>query len=237
MPDKNHEIQSVAQVHQQLRNAIITGEFEAGQVTSQVALAEELGVGRTPLREALRHLQTEGLVADEPNRRVRVSELTWEDAEELCIVRILLETAAVRLTVPQLDSSDIAEMRGYLAQMDHYGGDRDWGGLREPHKAFHAKFTYGAGPRISGIISQAFDHAERYRLAHVPSSPEEWAERQAEHRELVAAAIEHDAELTAQTLSQHYIRSLDGVLEAMDAGREPKKLRTITELAPVDAGN
>jgi DNA-binding GntR family transcriptional regulator len=67
--------QHVAVVHDRLRAAILLGELPAGQTTSQVTLARDLDVGRTPLREALRMLQREGLVVSEPNRRVRIAEL------------------------------------------------------------------------------------------------------------------------------------------------------------------
>jgi DNA-binding GntR family transcriptional regulator len=82
---------NVAVVHDQLRQAILRGDVPPGPATSQLVLARELGVGRTPLREALRMLQSEGLVISEPNRRVRIAELSIADAEELYVMRILLE--------------------------------------------------------------------------------------------------------------------------------------------------
>jgi DNA-binding GntR family transcriptional regulator len=119
-----------AAVYERLREAILLGELEPGAITTQMTLAEHFAVGRTPLREALRVLQSEGLVVNEPNRRVQVTSLTVSDAEQLHTARILLEPAAVRQTVPGFTSRDDAEMMGYLAQMDHYGQGRDWVGLR-----------------------------------------------------------------------------------------------------------
>lgn len=214
----------MASVHERLREAIITGEIEPGNVTSQVALAEKLGVGRTPLREALRHLQSEGFVGAESNKRVRVSELTWDDAEELYIALILLETTAVHLTVPRLSSADIAEMRGFIAQMDHYSDDADWAGLRSPHRAFHARLVSHAGPRVCGIIDAQFDHTERYRFAQLPSTAEQWAARQSEHRDLAAAANERDADLVAERLARHYLATATRILDRMDPARTPIKL-------------
>ena len=127
--------QSFVAVHARLRAAILSGEIAEGAVTSQATLAERFGVGRTPLREALRMLQREGLVISQPNHRVRIAELSSEDAEELYIMRIALEAVAIRVTVPVLTSADLAELDGLMAQMDHYMKLRDHVGHREPHRA------------------------------------------------------------------------------------------------------
>ena len=92
--------QNVANIHARLREAILSGDMAGREVTTQVALGESLGAGRTPIREALRLLQREGLVIAEPNRRVRVAELSADDAESLYVSRIALEVAALRITVP-----------------------------------------------------------------------------------------------------------------------------------------
>ena len=74
---------NVVQVHEQLRAAILAGDVRPGAKTSQAELARDLDVGRTPLREAIRMLQSEGLIFTEPNRRVVIASLSIEDAEEL----------------------------------------------------------------------------------------------------------------------------------------------------------
>jgi len=235
MAPDGRDVQSVTAVYERLREAIVTGEIPGGAVSSQLALSRDLEAGRTPLREALRLLQNEGLVVGEPNRRVRVAELTGPDLQELYTLRILLETAAVRLTIPNLDSSDIAEMRGYMAQMDHYGGDRDWAGLRGPHKAFHRKLVEAGGPRTVKLIEDLFDQAERYRLAHIAATTEQWAERQVEHQDLIDVAVERNVEETAKVLTRHYIRTATLVLANLEPDRQFELLEASVEsvaLAP-----
>jgi DNA-binding GntR family transcriptional regulator len=229
--------QSAAAIHGRLREAIIVGELAPGDVKSQVSLSEELGAGRAPVREALRLLQSEGLVEGQPNRRVRIADLSGPDAEELYILRITLEVGAVHFTVPKLGSHDIAELEGFMAQMDHYGRGRDWAGLRAPHRAFHGRLVAHAGPRIENLIGLLFDHAERYRLsrAAAPMEPpvESWSVRQAEHREIVDAASDGDAERTAELLAIHYARSAARVLDSIDPGFAPDRLRgTIQRVMP-----
>lgn len=223
---------NVALVHDRLRRDILSGAIPAGE-TSQLALARDLEVGRTPLREALRMLQHEGLVISEPNRRVRVAALSAEDAEQLYAMRIALEAMAVRVTVPELGSAEIAELEGLLAQMEHYMRRQDSAGLRTPHRAFHACLVAGAGERTAATISLLFDHAERYRVAFAGIDQERWNQRHAEHRGIVDAAITGDADLTIQRLLEHYLQTSARVFAGLDPDYDPRRLRvTCAALAP-----
>jgi DNA-binding GntR family transcriptional regulator len=219
--------QHVAIVHERLRDAILRGEIEAGATTSQTALAKQLDAGRTPLREALRMLQREGLVISEPNRRVRIADLSSDDAEELYIMRISLECVAIRITVPRLTSDDFAALEGFMAQMDHYMKHDDLRGMRTPHLAFHNLLVAGAGPRVSQEIAQLFDHAERYRLRWGMKSI--WSERSAEHRAIVEAAAAGDADQAALRLAEHYARTAALVFAGIDPDHDLARLRTTME--------
>jgi DNA-binding GntR family transcriptional regulator len=225
--------QNILLVHERLREAILHCELRPGEIKSQTALSQELGVGRTVTRAALRLLHMEGLVVGEPNKRVEISELTAEDAEDLYVVRITLEVAAVRLTVPTMTFDDVGELEGHLAHMDHYGRGSDWAGLVGPHRAFHTKFIAGGGPRVVKLISDHFDYAERYRLAYIAPSKAEWAQRQVEHRALIDAAAEGEAERTARLLTAHYAGTAARVSKALSPGYQLDRLRkTIEDLLP-----
>lgn len=217
---------SFAAVYEALRDAIVSGALEPGAITTQMALAERFAAGRTPLREALRVLQREGLVVTEPNRRVQITALTATDVLELYLARVPLESEAVLRTVPQLTSRDDAELQGYLAQMDHYGAGRDWAGLREPHRAFHARLYSAAGERLNRLIAELAEHAERYRLA-AAADPELWQRRQAEHREITAAAARRDAELTSRLLVEHYARTAQLICADLDPHADLSRLAAV----------
>lgn len=223
--------QNVATVERQLREAILNGEIPAGTVISQVALSERLNAGRTPIREALRLLEREGLVIGAPNRRVTIAQLSGADAEQLYIMRIALETTAIRLTVPRLASADIAELEGYMAQMEHYMRARDRVGLRVPHRAFHLRLVAAVGDRATREITSLFDHAERYRLAHGAHDDHDWTLRSAEHRALLDAAIAGDAELAARKLAEHYAHTAGLVFMGVDPGRDVSRLREALRIA------
>jgi DNA-binding GntR family transcriptional regulator len=216
--------QSFVGVHAQLRAAILAGHIPEGATRSQAALAEELGVGRTPLREAVRMLQREGLVISEPNHRVRIAELSGEDAEELYIMRISLETIAIRITVPVLTPRDLAELEGLMAQMAHYAKTEDGEGHRIPHRQFHHRLVYAAGPRVSAEIDELFDHAERYRQRFGALGGFE--ERAEEHRAILDAAAEADADRAAELLAAHYLHTVRLVFGALDPDHDLARLRT-----------
>lgn len=223
----------VAQVHQQLRDAILNGDIRPGIKTSQAELARDLNVGRTPLREAVRMLQDEGLVLAEPNRRVQIASLSVQDAEELYVVRIALEAAAARITVPTLTPGDIAELEGLMAQMSHLFSTGSLPLFRAPHRSFHQRFVGAAGPRPVALISELFDHAERYRRVYGAASPDHFARREAEHRAMLDAAAAGDPDAVADAIAVHYVRTARLVTESLDPAHRLERLRvTVASVAP-----
>jgi DNA-binding GntR family transcriptional regulator len=223
----------VAQVHEQLRNAILLGEIRPGVKTSQAELARDLGVGRTPLREAVRMLQDEGLVLAEPNRRVQIASLSVQDAEELYVMRIALEVAASRITTPQLTRGDIAELEGLMAQMSHLASADSVALFRPVHRVFHERFVAGAGTRPAVLIAELFDHAERYRAVYGAAAPDHFGRRTAEHRAMLDAAAAGDADAVAVALAVHYVKTARLVSDALDPEHPLERLRTtVAAVAP-----
>lgn len=223
--------QHVATAYERLRSAILKGEIAPGAAPSQAALADELGLSRTPLREAVRLLEREGLIVSEPNRRARVAEISIADLEELYLTRISLESVAVRITVPTLGPEDFGDLEGLMAQMDHYARMGDWSRAESPHLAFHTRLFRGAGTRVTGQLVQLAEHAARYRFAWGQADPGNWETRRAEHRAIVDAADAGDAPLAADRLVAHYARTALVVMAALDAGHEPRSLLTAIQAA------
>ncbi len=217
------EGQSVSLIHDSLRTAILRGELEPGVSVSQTRLAHDYAVGRTPLREALRMLQREGLVISAPNQRVRIAGLTADDFAEILIARLALETVAIRITVPALGSADIATLEGDMAQMEHFQRIGDEAGLRGPHRSFHRTLIAAAGKRVSASIAELTDYAERYRRRFGTSG--NWDDRRTEHRAILDAAASGDAGLAARRLAEHYVRTAPIVFNALDHDYDLTRLR------------
>jgi DNA-binding GntR family transcriptional regulator len=222
--------QNTDDVYERIRGAILDGELAAGSVMSQVALAEELGISRTPLREALRLLQGEGLIEAEPNRRVRVAPMTASDLEQLCVMRVTLEAEAMRLSAPLMTPEDLARLEGYMAEMAHYAQAKDYRRWIVPHREFHRALTGPAGARVNDLLGQLFDHSERYRRLHIGYGPSAWAT--AGHREILDACKAGDRDRSAALLAGHLARTGLEVIELLEPGYAPAQLRA----AVVDAG-
>jgi DNA-binding GntR family transcriptional regulator len=222
--------QNTEDVYERVRNAILDGGLAPGAVMSQVALAEELGISRTPLREALRMLQGEGLVEAEPNRRVRVAPMTPADLEQLYVMRVTLEAEALRLSVPRMTPEDLARLEGHMAEMAHYAAAKDYRRWVVPHSQFHRGLTAPAGQRVNDMLGQLFDHAERYRRLHIGHGPTAWAT--ASHREILDACKAEDRDRSAGLLASHLARTGFEVSELLDPSYKPDLL----ERAVADAG-
>src|SRR5438552_7263845 len=135
------QIQSVVDhVYSALRERILSGDLPRATKLRQASLADELGVSRTPLREALRRLATEGLVEFSPNRGATVSELDFGDMRHAWAARVALEPGAARLAAERHDPEAIARMRNAVALQRSARRNRDanYAANREFHLALAA---------------------------------------------------------------------------------------------------
>jgi DNA-binding GntR family transcriptional regulator len=109
----------------------------------------------------------------------------------------------------------------------------DHAGFRGPHHEFHALLVVAAGERVTNMIAQLFDHAERYRVNFGAVRPEIWGQRRAEHRAIVDACAEGDAPLAVQCLVEHYGRTAGLVFDGLGGDYDPERLRTaLAAIAP-----
>jgi DNA-binding GntR family transcriptional regulator len=216
---------SLDKVHDLVRQAILHGEIEPGAIMSQVQMAQELGVSRTPLREALRLLQREGLVEAEPNRRVRVASFSIADLEQLYTLRIVNEALGIRLTVPQMSADDVEALRDLLSEMDRFAEARDPDRWEVPHREFHRRLVQGAGARPLRLLEELSDHSERYRRAYLDSGPRAWTTGPTEHAGILDACARGDEVEAAALLGRHLSRTALTVLMQIAPEHDPRDIR------------
>ena len=149
----------------QIRQRIVSGELPPGVQLGQSQLAEELGVSRIPVRDALQQLAAEGLVTLRPNASATVAPLSITDLQELYELRDLLEPRLCGLAVPLLTSEDFAEMERELLRMEAAGNPVEW---LDANNAFHAAiYERAPRPRMVELVDRIRQHTDRYsRIAH-----------------------------------------------------------------------
>jgi len=223
-------------VHQHLRRMILAGDLQAGETLSQVQLAARCGVSRTPLREAVRLLQREGLVNSQPNRQVVVAPFSLTDLEQIYSMRVVLEASAIRASIPHMTPEDIADLQGHLARMDHFAAESDYDRWEVPHRAFHLGLVEHAGARFAATLSELSDHGERYRRYYTVNEARFGARGAKEHKAIFDAVKMRDADAGARNLVIHLSHTVYSVIEMVDSGYEPVLFNGIlTDLLGADA--
>jgi DNA-binding GntR family transcriptional regulator len=223
-------------VHDELRAAILRNELPAGMILNQVHVAKRLGVSRTPLREAFRMLQREGLIEGESNKRMRVAGLSLDDLEDLYAMRILLEGLAIRLTVPQLSKEALSALKDLLKEMEKFAQLEAYEAWEVPHRKFHAALVQAVGDRQRREIVRLSEHAERYRRAYTTAAPRAWAKGVKEHKAILDACIDRDPLSAAERLARHYSSVVLGLLGMLAPEHEPVAVRTAIRMLVSEAG-
>src|SRR6266702_4295221 len=205
--------QSIPALHAYLRECILDGTLTPGTKLSQVALADQLGVSRTPLREVLRMLQEEGLVEIEPNQRTRVAGLDPQELDEVYASRILLETLALSMTFDGFTAADQRQSRRLLTAMRRAARTGDFGVWFDSHAQFHRLFTAGAGPSLQKQLTVFADRTIRYIRIYQLSDPASWQSAgDAEHAAILEALVAHDDRAALSGLAHHLARTAERVL-------------------------
>lgn len=192
-------------VQHHLRSLVLDGTLTPGAEFSQVELARALGVSRTPLREALRMLQEEGLVDAEQNRMARITACDPLELDAVYAARVGLESTAVALTAAHCPPGTLAELEDLLEAMESHSGDL--GAFQPMHRRFHQLLVSGAPLLFRRTVQTQQDRAERYwrLLNELEAAPH--TRRDREHREIVAAVRAGDGVGASTVLAQHLART------------------------------
>jgi DNA-binding GntR family transcriptional regulator len=213
-------------VAEKLRDQIIRGEIPEGAQLRQDAIATQFQVSRIPVREALRQLDAEGLIAIVPNRGAVVPALSPEDIEELFSIRALLEPEVLKLSIPRLTEADFAEaeavLQKYVSELRREDHVSAWGRLNwEFHSILYSRAHQ---PRFMAIIRNVNNSGERYTrlqlyLTHgIPRANEE-------HHHMLELCRKRDVEGACKLLRQHIEHAGESLKQAL----EQKRTATLAE--------
>lgn len=218
-------VSGLLDAYARIREAILGGDFPPGLRVSQVKIAEHLGLSRTPVREALRMIEREGLITSARGRQVVVSQTSMGDLDELYALRIKLDTATVRVTVPLLADADLAEMRECFDRMISNEDLGHFSPFDEAHRQFHLIAIRNAGARHVDYSARLNEHAERYRRLYLVGESS-YKQSRAEHAEIMAACERRDGNHVARLLAEHYARIALTIVAQIEPGFEPWLVRS-----------
>jgi DNA-binding GntR family transcriptional regulator len=195
-----------------LRELILGGVLAPGDRINEVEISTALGISRAPLREAIRHLASEGLLTIVTHKGAFVPSYTIEDLQDIYEVRIALETHAIRLFVERHNADDLLVLRKMLD--DASTEIEASGSLVYPnHLDFHRALVQLAGNRH--LIEMATSIDQKLQLARARSGhlPERAQEAFKEHRQILTSLTRWNSERAVDLMTRHLRRSLANVLK------------------------
>jgi DNA-binding GntR family transcriptional regulator len=194
------------QAYERLRNAIAEGGLTAGERLTERQLCEELGVSRTPLREAMIRLQHDGLLTARPSGGVVVTSVDEHEADEILAIRIPLESYAAALAARNRDERELQELMEIVAvQRDHLA-TLDRPELAAWNDRFHeVLYTASKKRRLAALIEQHRKYTTDFRVYEVYSEAE-LREGVRDHERIAAAIATKDAVAVEQLMRAHLLR-------------------------------
>ena len=191
-----------------IKQRILDGHYVAGSYVREATIGQELELSRTPIREALRRLVSDGWVEVIPHHGARVVSWTQRDVEEVFELRVLLEPqvvrrAASRIDAPRLDS--LGELACHMEQLCERGDDQAIDEIAALNDRFHAELITAAdSPRLQRLLEAIVQVPVSRRSFH-HYSDEELHGSMRHHREIIRALAAGDGEWAASVMRAHIL--------------------------------
>lgn len=198
-----------------LREAILKGELKPGERMMEKQLAEKMGVSRTPIREAIRKLELEGLVVMVPRKGAQVASITEKEVKNVLEVRAALEELAVKLACQRMDKNQINELKSIMFEFDEASEEKDVNKLVAADIKFHDTiFKAAQNEKLQQIINNLREQIFRYRLAYLRNNYYHEIIRR-EHQEMIDAIENNDEDKAAKVASVHIMNQEKSVITMM----------------------
>ena len=219
-PTINRSKSLYEQVYHALRSAILTGDLSPGDRLVETQLAEWLQVSRTPLREALRQLQQDGLVTADVSGGLRVTTITAADAEELYDCRLALEALAVAGACTHASPEQLEAIATCVAQAEgataNSHGSLSPEGLLNVDYQFHHLIAESSGNRrLVSLLDSLFDAMALLRIQTLQQNPNVLDIR-LEHRQIYEAILTRDPDVAVTAITQHLRASKTRVVKEIE---------------------
>ncbi|HOQ37263.1 MAG TPA: GntR family transcriptional regulator [Acetivibrio sp.] len=198
-----------------LREAIISGELKPGERLMEVKLAEKMGVSRTPVREAIRKLELEGLVNMLPRKGAHVAELSAKDIMDVLEVRATLDGMATSLAAERITDEEIKDLAHIQSQFEAYAYKNNLQGSIKKDVEFHDLiYRASRNERLIQISSNLREQIQRFRVIYMKdySNPENLI---SEHKYIFDAISRHDVEGAKRYAQIHINNQEKSIIKAL----------------------
>lgn len=200
------------QAYHKLKRIILERRILPGGKLNEGELAQALGISRTPIREAVNRLEKEGLVDIFPQRGAFVVQFSEKDIFELFLIREYLEGLAANLAAERVDEKDLVKLNSLIQGFQEPFGDKEVKLYARNDFKFHQTIvTLSGARRLITLVSTLHDHIRIFRLTTIGLSGRMKVSL-SEHRQIIKALKEKDAEKAERVMRQHIRNVRDGVM-------------------------
>lgn len=200
-------------VFQTLRNAIITGELQPGERLMETQLGEKLGVSRTPIREAIRKLELEGLVVMVPRKGAQVAQFTEKDIQDVLEVRAALEALAAKLACKRMDDRSFLKLQLAIAEYSYAAKNRDLETMIEKDVEFHDIICSATqNDKLIQLFNNLKEQVNRYRITYL-KNVEDSDTVEAEHIAILEALKNKEEDVASKLATKHINTQSDSITE------------------------
>ena len=200
-------------VFQKLREDILSGKYKEHEELKEVAIGEELGVSRTPVREAFRQLELEGLIQIVPNRGAYVTGITAKDVKDIYMIRSLLEGLCARLATEKITKEQLEEMEENIYLADFHASKGHMDQMAELDNRFH-DILYEAcdSKMLEHTLRDYHQYVLRVRQKTLSTNTRGRASND-EHRQIMEAIKEKDADRAEQLANGHILNAYENMVK------------------------
>ncbi|MEI3339256.1 MAG: GntR family transcriptional regulator [Eubacterium sp.] len=198
-------------VFQTLRAAILKGELKPGERLMELQLAAKLGVSRTPIREAIRMLEQEGLAVTIPRKGAEVAKMTEKDMEDVLLIRCSLEDLAVRLSCDKISAAELQELRIAMEDFEKKTKSDNVVEIAKADVTFHDILYKAAdNPKLLLLLNNLREQMYRYRVEYLKDK-NIYGRLIEEHRQMYDAIMSKDKERVADYVEKHLHNQAEAV--------------------------
>lgn len=205
------------EVFNTLREKILKGVYKPGERLMEIHLADQLGVSRTPIREAIRMLELEGLVKMVPRKGAQVAKISKEDLQDVLEVRKALDTLSVKLACERITEDEIKLLNNAERDFEKALASKDVRDIAEADVAFHDVIHSATkNGRLKSMISNLAERIYRYRFEYIKQQSDGGKTLMLEHREIMRCIESRDVESAVKATEIHIDNQEISISEQLD---------------------